>query len=139
MKKQFMITIAVVVLSVAGCKDKPKETPSAAIPQSGVSSRQMPAATPGQNNSNAAIRPPAQPAAGHKGKVVSTMNADGNTYMEVEEDGRKIWAAAKETRITVGDEVEFPNSPTTQNFTSKTLNRTFDKIFFVSRLRVNGK
>lgn len=138
MKKQFMITVAVVVLSVAGCKDKPKETPHTAIPQSGVSSRQIPAATPGQNNPHA-VRPPAQPAAGHKGKVVSTMNADGNTYMEVEENGRKIWAAVKETKITVGDEVEFPNSPTTQNFTSKTLNRTFDKIFFVSRLRVNGK
>ncbi len=137
--KYLMIAVAVVVLSVAGCKDKPKETPSAAIPQSGVSSRQMPAAIPDQNNPHAAVMPPAQPAAGHKGKVVSTMNAAGYTYMEVEEQGRRIWAAAKETKIAVGDEVEFPDSLVMQNFTSKTLNRTFDKIFFVSSLRVKGK
>ena len=139
MKKQLMIAVAVVVLSVAGCKDKPEETQSVSIPKSGSSSRQMPAAIPGQNNSPTAVRPPAQPAAGHKGRVVSTMNAAGYTYMEVEEQGQKIWAAAKETTIKVGDQVEFPNSPAMQNFTSKTLNRTFDKIFFVSSLRVNGK
>jgi hypothetical protein len=57
----------------------------------------------------------------------------------VEENGQKIWAAAKETKLKVGDEVEFPESTVMQNFTSKTLNRTFDKIYFVSTLRVNGK
>ena len=139
MKKQLMIAVAIVVLSAAGCKDKPKETPSAAVPQRGISSQRMRAVPPGQNIPSAAIKPPVQRASGHKGKVVSTMNADGYTYMQLEDKGRTIWAAAKKTTINVGDEVEFPNSPAMQNFTSKTLNRTFDKIFFAPRLRVNGK
>jgi len=84
--------------------------------------------------------PPIQPAAAsHKGKVVATMDAAGYTYLQVEEKGQKIWVAAAQTKVTIGDEVEFPDSPVMQNFTSKTLNRTFDKIFFVSTLRVNGK
>jgi starvation-inducible outer membrane lipoprotein len=139
MKKHIMIVAAIVALAVAGCQDKPKGTPSAAVPPGGMSSQQMPAATPGNSPHNAAM-PPAQPAGvSHKGKVVATMNAAGYTYMQVDEKGQKIWAAAKETKLKVGDEVEFPDSPVMQNFTSKTLNRTFDKIFFLSTLRVNGK
>jgi hypothetical protein len=140
MKKQVIIAAAILAFAVAGCKDKPKETPSAAVPQGGMSSPQMPAAMPGQNSPHAAM-PPAQQPAGvvHKGKVVATMNAAGYTYLQVEEKGQKIWAAAKETKLKVGDEVEFPDSPVMQNFTSKTLNRTFDRIFFLSALRVNGK
>jgi hypothetical protein len=135
MKRHLMIAAAIVALAMAGCQDKPKETPSAAVPPGGMSAQQMPA-----NSPHAAAMPSAQPAGvSHKGKVVATMNAAGYTYMQVEENGQKIWAAAKETKIKVGDEVEFPDSPLMQNFTSKTLNRTFDKIFFLSALRVNGK
>jgi hypothetical protein len=136
MKKQLMIAVSIVAFAVVGCKDKPKETPSAVAPQGGMSSQQM---MPGQNP-HAAAMPPVQTAgASHKGKVVATMNAAGYTYLQVEENGQKIWAAAAETKVSVGDEVEFPDSPAMQNFTSKTLERTFDTIFFVSSLRVNGK
>ena len=140
MMQQLMIASAIAALAVAGCQDKPKEMPPAAVPQGGMSSQQMPAAMPGQNSPHAGVMPPGQPAAAsHKGKVVATMNAAGYTYLQVEEKGQKVWAAAAQTNLKVGDEVEFPDSPVMQNFTSKTLNRTFDKIYFVSTLRVNGK
>lgn len=144
MKKQLIVAAAIVALTLAvGCKEKPKDTPSAAVLQGGgISSQQMPpAAMPGQNSPHATVMPPAQQPAGanHKGKVVATMNAASYTYMQVEENGQKIWAATTQTQLKVGDEVEFPDSPVMQNFTSKTLNRTFDKIYFVSTLRVNGK
>ena len=67
------------------------------------------------------------------------MDAAGYTYMQLEEKGQKIWAAASGTQLKIGDVVEFPDSPAMENFTSKTLKRTFDKIYFVSSLRVNGK
>jgi starvation-inducible outer membrane lipoprotein len=140
MKKQLLILVAILAFAVAGCKDKPKETPSAAVPQGGMSAQQMPPAMPGQNSPHGAATPSVQPVGpSHKGKVLATMNAAGYTYMQVEENGQKIWAAAREAKIKVGDEVEFPDSPVMQNFTSKTLNRTFDKIFFLSELRINGK
>ena len=139
--KKIMIVMAIAALAVAvGCKDKPKETPSAAVPQGGMSSQQIPAAMPGQNSPHATAMPPVQQTGAiHKGKVVATMDAASYTYLQVEEKGQKIWAAAAQTKLKVGDEVEFPDSPVMQNFTSKTLNRTFDKIYFVSTLRVNGK
>ena len=75
----------------------------------------------------------------HKGKVVSTMNAAGYTYIEVEEKGKKLWIAVIETKVKPGDEVEFPDSPPLENFQSKTLNRTFDKIILSPALRINGE
>jgi len=81
----------------------------------------------------------ASPGAGHKGKVLSTVNAGGYTYIEVEEKGRKLWVAVMETKVNQGDTVEFPDSPPMENFHSKTLNRTFDKIIFSPSLRVSGK
>ena len=139
--KKIMIAVAIAALAVAvGCKDKPKEMPSAAVPQGGMSSPQMPPVMPGQNSPHATAMSPVQPTgAVHKGKVVATMDAAGYTYLQIEEKGQKIWAAAAQAKVTIGDEVEFPDSPVMQNFTSKTLNRTFDKIYFVSTLRVNGK
>ncbi len=145
MKKQLAIAVAILALGAAGCQDKPqekpKETTPAAVPQAGLSSPQVPQAPiPVQNNPYAAVPPPAQPTvAVHKGKVLDTMNAAGYTYLQIEEKGQKVWAAASETELKVGDMVEFPDSPAMQNFTSKTLKRTFDKIFFVSSLRINGK
>ena len=127
-KKQLVITAAILVLAAAGCKDKPKETPSAAVPQQTKS---------GQNST---VTSPPQPlVAGHKGKVVATMDGGAYTFMQVEENGRKKWVGAKQIKINVGDEVEFPEAPFVEKFKSKALNRTFDKVYFVSQLRVNGK
>lgn len=141
MKKQLLIAVAILAFAVAGCKDKSKEMPSVAVPSGGMQAPQMPAAMPGQNSPHAVAGSPAQPAGpDHKGKVVETMNAAGYTYLLVDEKGQKTWAAAMATTVKVGDMVEFPaSSQLMANFTSKTLNRTFDKIYFVSTLRVNGK
>ena len=56
----------------------------------------------------------------HKGKVVATMNAAGYTYIEVEENGKKLWAAVTETKVKAGDNVEFPDVPPMENFHSNT-------------------
>jgi hypothetical protein len=64
------------------------------------------------------------------GKVVETMNAGGYTYVLLEKKGKKTWVAVSETKVTVGKEMAFqPGSPM-PNFTSKSLNRTFDMIYF---------
>ncbi len=100
----------------------------------------MPASPAQGGNPHAGIKPMEIPAgAGHKGKVVNTMNAAGYTYVEVEENGKKLWVAVMETKVKVGDIVEFPDSPPMQNFQSKTLNRTFEKIIFAPGLRVANK
>ena len=64
------------------------------------------------------------------GKVVETMNAGGYTYVLLEKKGKQTWVAVTEMKVTVGKEMSFlPGSPMA-NFTSKSLNRTFDMIYF---------
>jgi len=130
-KKVIVITLAVVALASAGCK-KQEEAPKApAMPP-----QQMPSAAPGANP-HAGLKPQEIPAgAGHKGKVVNTMDSGGYTYVEVEENGQKLWVAVMQTKVKVGDTVEFPDSPPMVNFQSKTLKRTFDKIIFAPGLRI---
>ena len=64
------------------------------------------------------------------GKVVETMNAGGYTYVSVEKDGKKTWVAIPPTEIRVGQEVTLQPGAEMRNFTSKTLNRTFESIIF---------
>jgi hypothetical protein len=64
------------------------------------------------------------------GKVVETMNAGGYTYVLLENKGKKTWVAVTEMKVTIGQDMAFlPGSPMA-NFTSKSLNRTFDMIYF---------
>ena len=87
----------------------------------------------------AAATPAAPPAAAApapltKGTVVETMNGGGYTYVCIEKDGQKRWAAMPPTKVKVGDEVELGGGMEMGNFTSKTLNRTFEQIYFCGGL-----
>lgn len=64
------------------------------------------------------------------GKVVETMDSGGYTYVLLEKDGNKTWAACPRMQIDVGQEIALQPGMVMQNFTSKTLNRTFDNIVF---------
>ena len=141
-KKTVLVALAVASLAAAGCKEKPQSPETPAAPQSGMPAQgQMPNdATHGGGNPHAGLKSQEIPAgAGHKGKVLSTMDAAGYTYLEVEENGQKLWVAVMQTKVKVGDQVEFPDCPPMVNFHSKTLNRTFDKIIFAPGLRIAGK
>jgi hypothetical protein len=64
------------------------------------------------------------------GKVVETMNSGGYTYVSLENNGKKIWVAMPETKVKVGQNVTCQAGLPMQNFTSKTLKRTFESIIF---------
>ncbi|UFS68688.1 hypothetical protein LPW11_12285 [Geomonas sp. RF6] len=136
MKKTLVVLLAIVAVSAVGCKKK-EEAPKASAPEAGPAATQMPA-VPAGTNPHAGLKPQeVKPGAGHKGKVVETMDAAGYTYVQVDENGQKLWVAVMQTPVKVGDTVEFPDSPPMINFSSKTLKRTFDKIIFAPGLAVN--
>ena len=88
-------------------------------------------AFPGKNaSSDAGAAAPA--AAGNSGTVVQTMNSGGYTYVLLDKDGNQSWAAMPETEIKVGEEVALAPGAPMNNFNSRTLNRTFDTIYFTS-------
>jgi hypothetical protein len=142
-KRKIVLLMSIIALSAAGCqkKEEPVKAPAPqaamqpAAPQAGP---QMPpmAAAPGSNPHAGMQSQEVQPGPNHKGKVLQTMDASSYTYVEVEEKGQKLWLAVMKTAVKKGDIVEFPDSPPMINFTSKTLNRTFDKIIFAQGLRI---
>jgi hypothetical protein len=134
-KKTLVVMLAIVAVAAAGCKKK-EEAPKMAAPEAAPAG-QMPAAAPG-GDPHAGLKPQEIKAgAGHKGKVLETMDSGGYTYVLVDENGQKIWVAVMQAKVKVGDTVEFPDSPPMVNFQSKTLKRTFEKIIFAPGIAVN--
>ncbi len=117
MKRTLILMLAgLVILAVtSSCKD---QTPEPA-------EQQMPAAH------NLAAQ-------GKAGTVVETMNAGGYTYIQVDTEKEKIWAAAPEFQVKVGDVVVVPEGMAMPNHHSKTLNRDFDLVYFVNSVLVGG-
>ena len=73
---------------------------------------------------------PEEPPGPISGKVVQTMDASGYTYLLIEAKGERRWAAISAASVKVGDQVTVKPGATMVNFTSKALNRTFDRIVF---------
>jgi hypothetical protein len=73
---------------------------------------------------------PAAPASApsKSGKVVETMDAAGYTYVQVDTGAEKIWAAAPQFAVKVGDDVIVPEGMPMPNYHSKTLERDFDVV-----------
>jgi hypothetical protein len=70
----------------------------------------------------------------HIATVEETMNSAGYTYVQVKEDNRRYWIAAPETELQKGETISFYEQMMMEQFTSKTLQRTFDRILFVSAI-----
>jgi hypothetical protein len=64
------------------------------------------------------------------GKVVETMDSGGYTYVCLEKDGKKVWAAVPTMKVSVGQELKLQPGQEMFNFKSKSLNRTFDSVIF---------
>jgi hypothetical protein len=79
---------------------------------------------------------PAAAGGGNSGVVKSTTNAGGYSYVEIEQGSGTIWVAAPETAVKVGDKVVWDGGSVMQNFTARSLNRTFDQIVFAGGLKV---
>jgi ribosomal protein S17 len=81
----------------------------------------------------------AQPNAdGWTGSVIETMDAGSYTYVRVDTGKEKIWAAAPQFQVKVGDKVSVPQGIPMENFESKTLKRTFDVVYFVGAIQTAG-
>jgi len=74
------------------------------------------------------------------GAVAETMNSGGYTYARLTRNGTDTWMAAPEIlTIKVGDQLTGTVSQPMDQFHSRTLNRDFERIYFVSRVTRNGE
>jgi hypothetical protein len=70
----------------------------------------------------------------HEGQVLDTMNAGGYTYVQIKESDKTFWAAGPQVEVVKGDIVVVQEQMWMNDFTSKTLDRTFDELLFVGRI-----
>ena len=73
------------------------------------------------------------------GKVLETMDASIYTYVQVTGAKGPVWIAASKTPVAKGNIISYPDGAVMTNFTSKSLNRTFDSIIFVDKIKVEKK
>ena len=72
-----------------------------------------------------------------RGTASEVMHSGGYTYVQVEmEDGVMHWLAGPQIGMAEGDMVSWTGGMTMTDFTSSTLERTFEEILFVDGLQV---
>jgi len=72
------------------------------------------------------------------GVVAETLNSGGYTYVRLTGPKGDTWVAASEMPIEKGAKMAATVSVVMQNFHSRTLNRDFPQIFFVTNVSLNG-
>ena len=73
-----------------------------------------------------------------RGVVKSAQTAGAYTYIEIEAGDNNLWLATTATVVQPGQTINWKASATMQNFTSKALGRTFDRILFVEKIYRSG-
>ena len=119
--------IVTLVLSLAGCNPQQQQAADVAS--------EAPAVTQAAAPAPAAPAPTAPShAQARQGRVVSAQVAGGYSYLEVDTGGERIWLATMISDARPGEQIAWQKSAVMQNFTSKALQRSFDRIHFVDRV-----
>lgn len=93
-----------------------------------------------QASSSAPTAQQADPAGGFTGTVAETMNSGGYTYARLQAQGKEdVWIAAPEFATKAGERLTVALEMPMPNFESKTMNRTFPLVYFVSAVSRDGK
>jgi hypothetical protein len=85
-------------------------------------------------NENPALAAPV-PEGMIRGSVLETMDAAGYTYVLLDTAEGQRWVAAQQTAVAVGDIVQTNQGMAMQQFSSPSLDRTFEVIYFSDALQ----
>ena len=105
MKRSVILTIVTLLLAACGSDNAPVET-NAAVSDTELS--------------------------GNRGEVLSSIQVPGYTYIEVRTDGRVLWLAGNPVEVANGEIIGWAPEMVMQDFHSKTLDRTFVELVFIS-------
>ena len=79
------------------------------------------------------------PLASATGTVAESLNSGGYTYVRLQTGTGDVWFAATEMPVKTGERLTIPLEMPMENFRSKTLNRDFPVIYFVSQVARAGQ
>lgn len=74
----------------------------------------------------------------HTAVVQEVLQATSYTYMKVKEADKEFWIVVTKRQIEPGVTISYADALEMTNFQSKDLKRTFEKIYFVSRIVGDG-
>lgn len=116
--KPALIAVFVALTSLVGCRTEPATTAATTAPPT----------------------PPAPAIATGTltGTIAETMNSGGYTYARLQTGSTDAWMATGELPVRVGDRIAATIDMPMENFTSKTLNRSFPLIYFVTGVTRDG-
>lgn len=83
-------------------------------------------------------KPPAAAELPNQGKVVSSIDANDFTYIEVDRGGRTEWIAAPRMALKPGSTIRYEDGSVMTDFYSKLLKRNFPSVMFVGHVAVVG-
>jgi hypothetical protein len=73
----------------------------------------------------------------NSGTVAETIDAGGYTYLRIKESD--TWIATSTLEVSSGAQIEYSGGSEMYDFYSKSLDRTFESIWFVGNVRVSGQ
>ena len=83
---------------------------------------------------------PATPLKSHIGTILVTQETGPYMYLLLDVEGRELWistiAKFLPTDITVGDKVEYAGGLLIQGFNSSSMNKSFETMLLISKIRV---
>ncbi len=128
MSKTFkLLAPALLVTALSACdtaKQPATEQATAPTAASGLPANHPPMPAPSAEQSLGALQ---------GGVIKEVLSGGGYTYVRVERAGQQFWAAGPESQLEVGKLVGWGNGTMMRNFTSKSLDKTFTEIAFVSQ------
>ena len=149
MKNLFITCAILVILLSTACSDKKesKETSSktSVDTQETVSSQNIDTNNQLSNTTtgNTAFQHPPLPQQNsiqarskpsmNSGTAEQVFHSGGYTYINIKFNDQDVWLAGSQTPIKTGEKVYWTDHAVMNNFKSKSLDRTFDQIWFVSR------
>jgi hypothetical protein len=113
----------------------------AALVMSSPAAAQPPPGHPPQGQAREMLMPdrPSRPEElPHQGKVLSAIDANDFTYIEVAQDGPSQWIAAPRMAVKPGSIIRYEDGSVMTNFYSKLLKRTFPHLMFVGEVVVTA-
>ena len=132
MKWRKFLVCGVCLLALVACDSKKPETTTAneqAAPGAAPG-----AAMPGTPPESVREQPAANSVGRIQGKAKEVLKGGGFTYVFIAGQKGDVWVAVPETKVSVGEDCAINEGQVMQNFSSKTLNRTFKEIVFATGL-----
>lgn len=88
---------------------------------------------------SAAIAAESASVSSFKGTVVSSLNTESYTYVEIAKNNQNAWIVGPLIAVKPGNQVKFEEGAIMKNFYSKQLDRTFPTVMFVGEITVEAE